>query len=82
MANPLPPDIPPSFWDDYRKRIEADLAQVRKDLAHLESGEMRLGERKVDGPWRDITEQWIKHYKHTIGTFEAMLAALNKKEPL
>ena len=59
------------------------MAEALKDLARLESGEMRLGERKVvGGLWRDITEQWIKHYKHTIGTFEAILAALNKKEPL
>jgi hypothetical protein len=80
MASPLPPGIPPAFWDDYQKRTEAELARARKDLAPLESGEMRLGERRGDGPWRDITEEWIAHHKRTIGTYEAILAALKRKE--
>ena len=80
MANPLPPSIPPSFWDDYQKRFEAELAQARKELAPLISGEKRLGERRGDEPWRDITEEWIAHHKRTIGTYEAILAALKRKE--
>jgi hypothetical protein len=49
-------------------------------LAPLISGEKRLGERRGDGPWRDITEEWIAHHKHTIGTYEAILAVLKRKE--
>jgi hypothetical protein len=41
---------------------------------------MRLGERRGDGPWLDVTEEWIAHHRHTIGTYEAILAALAKKE--
>jgi hypothetical protein len=80
MANPLPPGIPATFWDGYKKRIEADLAGVRRDLAPLEAGEMHLGSRTGDGPWRDVTGEWIAHHKRTIETFEAILAALAKKE--
>ena len=82
MALPLPPGIPPAFWDDYQKRIEAELAQARKDLAPLISGEKRLGERMGEGPWRDITQEWISHHNHTIGTYEAILAALKRGELL
>ena len=82
MPTPLPADIPLSFWDDYRKRIEADIAEARKSLAPLESGEQRLGERKIDEIWRDTTEEWIRHYRHTIRTFEVRLAALKKGELL
>ena len=82
MPTPLPTDIPLSFWDDYRKRIEADIAEARKELAPLESGERRLGERKSDGMWRDTTEEWIRHYRHVIRTFEVRLAALKKGELL
>ena len=80
MAQPLPPGVPPAFWDDYQKRIEAELAQARQELAPLISGEKRLGERRGDEPWRDITEEWIARHKHTIGTYEAILAALKRKE--
>jgi hypothetical protein len=82
MATPLPPDISPSFWEDYKKRIEADLAEVRRNLAPLESGGMHLGERKTGELWRDTTQQWITHHKRTIAKYEAMLAALNKGELL
>jgi hypothetical protein len=82
MANPLPPGIPPSFWDDYRKRYEAELDQARKDLAPLEAGEQRIGTRTGSGPWRDITQDWIEHHKRTIAKFEAILAALKKGQLL
>jgi hypothetical protein len=80
MTTPLPPGIPPSFWEEYRKRIEADIADVRRDLAPLEAGEMRLGSRQGGEPWRDVTGEWIEHHKRTIATYEAILAALAKKE--
>jgi len=55
------------------------MAAVRKDLAPLESGEMKLGSRTGDGPWKDVTGEWIEHHKRTIGTYEAILAALAKR---
>ena len=80
MANPLPQDIPASFWNDYRTRIEDDLAQTKRSLAPLESGHMHLGERKPGEPWKDITLDMIAMHKRTIATFEAILAALQRKE--
>jgi hypothetical protein len=82
MANPLPPGIPPEFWDDYRKRIEADIDEAKRDLAPLESGHMYLGERKGGEPWRDTTQEWIAQHKRTIAKYEAILAALKKGELL
>ena len=73
MAAPLPPGPP---LDDYQKRTEEELARARKDLAPLISGEKRLGERRGEGPWLDVTEEWIAHHRRTIATYEAILAAL------
>jgi hypothetical protein len=80
MANPLPPDVPQSFWDDYKKRIEADLAAILKDMAPLESGEIHLGSRTGAGPWGDLTRGWIIQRRCTIEKYEAILAALARKE--
>jgi hypothetical protein len=82
MANPLPPGIPPAFWNDYKKRIEANIAEVQRDLAPLESGEMSLAERKNGEAWRDTTQEWIAHHRQTIAQYEAMLAALKRGELL
>jgi len=68
----------PKFRAEYIKRIEADLAQIRKDLEPLESGQMQLRERNGSGPWVDKTQEWIQHHKRTIATYEAILAALKK----
>jgi hypothetical protein len=56
MANSLPPDLPPGFWDEYRKRIESDIASLRRDLDPLESGEMHLRSIGTDGVMHDVTE--------------------------
>jgi hypothetical protein len=82
MANPLPPGIPQSFWDDYRKRIEADIEEERKALVPLESGHMQLKRREGNDPWIDFTQHWIAHHKRTIEKYEAMLAALKKGQLL
>jgi hypothetical protein len=54
------------IWEDYIGRLQSDIEQIRKDLAPLESGGMRLGERTGAGPWRDVTQGWIEHHKRTI----------------
>ena len=82
MANPLPPGLPPSFWDEHRKQIEADLAEIRRDLAPLESGHMQIRERTGNEPWRNITASWIAHHKRTIAKYEARLDALKRGELL
>jgi hypothetical protein len=80
MANPLPPGLPPGFWDDYRKRIEADIAEAKRDLAPLESGEMHLRSGGTNGVMRDVTAHWIAHFRRVIKNYETILAALKRGE--
>jgi hypothetical protein len=80
MANPLPPDLPPRFWDDYRKRIESDIASLRRDLDPLESGEMHLRSIGTDGVMHDVTESWISHFRRTIKNYQSILEALKRSE--
>ena len=79
-ANSLPPRLPPGFWDDYRKRVEADIASLRRDLDPLESGEMHLRSIGTDGVMHDVTESWISHLRRTIKTYQAILDALKRGE--
>ena len=70
----------PRARKEYIKRIETELAQIREDLAPLESGEISLSERKGDGPWRDTTQEMIAFHKRNVETYEAILDALRKSE--
>src|SRR6516165_10316015 len=46
-----------SVWDDFIHRLEQDLAECRRDLELLESGQMQYRERKGDDPWVDTTQR-------------------------
>jgi hypothetical protein len=46
-------------------------------LTKATSGRFRLGKRSEDGPWLDITEQWVERHKRLILTFESLLVVLN-----
>jgi hypothetical protein len=70
--------IPSSFWDEYRAQIEEDLVESRRDLALLETGKLRFKQRMSDGPWRDVSQDWIAFHKDAIATCEARLAALKQ----
>lgn len=60
-------------WEAYARGIETDIAQLKKDIAPLEAGEMTLGERHGSGPWRDVTAESIARNKKAIATYEAIL---------
>jgi hypothetical protein len=45
--------------DHFIRQIEAELAREREDLAALESGQIHIGERSGNGPWRD-TVQYVR----------------------
>jgi hypothetical protein len=77
MANPLAHNTITSFWDDRRKQIEDSLAQERKRLQDFTLGRFRLGKRSEDGPWLDVTDEWVARHKRLILTFESILAALD-----
>ena len=46
-----------SVWDDFIHRLEQDLAECRRDLELLESGQMQHRERRDGGAWVDTTQR-------------------------
>jgi hypothetical protein len=60
-------------WKAYAKGVEADIAQIKKDLAPLEEGRMTIGERELGSPWRDVTQEMIARHKQNIATYETIL---------
>src|SRR5262245_4835979 len=62
MANASVSGTPLSFWYDRRRQIKAGLARERKNLEDFESGRLLMGQRSGDGPWRDVTKQWIENH--------------------
>jgi hypothetical protein len=67
------------FLEEYARRIEADIAEFKKDLAPLEAGELRHSERKGNGPWVDTTQREIDWHKRTIATYEAILNQIRRR---
>ena len=59
-----------SVWDDFIHRLEQDLAECRRDLELLESGQMQHRERRDGGAWVDTTQREIDWHKKTIGMYE------------
>jgi len=68
----------PSFWHERCLQIKAGLARERQNLEEFESGRFRMGRRSGDGPWLDVTEQWVDNQKRIISTFENLLNSLEK----
>ena len=67
-----------SVWGDHIRKIETELAELRTHVTLLESGKVKLGERRDNSPWVDITQRAIDRNKRVIETYEAILAALKK----
>ena len=61
-----------SVWDDLIHRLEQDLAECRRDLELLESGQIQHRERR-DGA-RGSTQREIDWHQKTIGMYEASYA--------
>ena len=61
--------------DEYLRDIEERrLPELRAQLAPLESGEMRLGERRGHGPWSDVTQREMDRLRRAIADYEALAA--------
>jgi hypothetical protein len=75
MGTPLPPGLPPGFWDAYRKRYEDDIVYWREELRRFESGEQR-----VTGNGRDETPHWIAHFRETIQKYQRIVDAVKRGE--
>jgi 2,3,4,5-tetrahydropyridine-2-carboxylate N-succinyltransferase len=54
----LRPLIEAAFADRARLADEGTVAAIRKTLAHLDRGELRVAERSADGSW--VTHAWVK----------------------
>jgi hypothetical protein len=65
-----------SVWDDFIHRLEQDLAECRRDLELLESGQMQHRERRDGGAWVDTTRGEIDWHKKTIGMYEGLIRKL------
>ena len=65
-----------SVWDDFIHRLEQDLAECRRDLELLESGQMHHRERRGGGPWIDTTQREIDWHKKTIGMYDGLIHKL------
>ena len=65
-----------SVWDDFIHRLEHDLAECRRDLELLESGQMQHRERRDGGAWVDTTQGEIDWHKKTIGMYEGLIRKL------
>jgi len=66
--------------NDYIRRIEMELERERSDLEPFLSGQMHIGERRGNEPWRDTTQAWIASRKRIIATYETILEALRKRQ--
>jgi hypothetical protein len=59
--------------DHYIERLKGEIVTLRAMLEPLESGKMRIGERRLDEPWLDATNAQIYHLKTTIAMYEAIV---------
>jgi hypothetical protein len=76
LRKPAPAEARVTAWDEYIREMEQDLAERRKSLKPLKSGQMRLGERIGADPWIDITQREIDRREKTIAVYEALLVRL------
>lgn len=67
-------------WVEYARGVEADIAKIKEYLTPLEAGEMKLGSREGDGPWRDVTQNAIDRERRVLQTYERILASVRAKE--
>jgi hypothetical protein len=65
-----------SVWDDFIHRLEQDLAECRRDLELLESGQMQHREHRDGGAWVDTTQREIDWQKKTIGMYGGLIRKL------
>jgi hypothetical protein len=63
-----------SFIDEYVADCKARATRLRAQLKTLESGELRLAERRPGTDWVDFTDREIERLKGAIAGFEAVVA--------
>ena len=64
----------------YAKGVEEQIKQNPRRSCAAGAGKMTFGERKGNGPWRDVTQDMIEHHKSPpLRTYELMLADLRAR---
>lgn len=66
----------------YTQEIEAEIKQLRENIAPLEFRGHKIGTRTPTGEWQDITESVIARNKQSIATYERILEAIRGKGSL
>ncbi len=59
--------------NSYIDTLKSEVAKLNSMLEPLESGKMRLGERKGGTPWRDTTQAQIDHIRRTIKIYQGII---------
>jgi hypothetical protein len=62
--------------DRILRAYHAEVARLRQQLAPLEAGLMRLGERRPKGRWKDITDKQIEYLRNGIAEYERSIVDL------
>jgi hypothetical protein len=65
-----------SVWHDFIHRLEQDMAECRRDLELLESGQLQYRERRAGGAWVETTQREIDWHKRTIGMYDGLIRKL------
>ncbi len=62
------------FPREYAAELEAEIADMKEDLAPLEAGTLHAQSRQGSGPWIDAAQEWAADLKRTIAHYERILA--------
>jgi len=67
------------LWDDFAKSLDSDIADLKKHLGWLQSGNVQIRHRGTDGQWSDSTKGEIEWHKSTIARLEALSVDARKR---
>src|SRR5690242_20326479 len=64
---------------EFRARVENTVADLNRDIALMESGQIKMKSKNGDEPWRDVTQESIARNKLIVSTHELILAGVDKR---
>ena len=67
--------------DDLLDQLKHEIANLKTMLEPLQSGKMRMGTRRLDGPWTDTTQAWVDHLSKTIKMYQAIVDSRDASRP-
>jgi hypothetical protein len=59
--------------DNYIEKLKTVIERLRSMLEPLETGKIRLSERKGNEPWHDVTQAQIDHLKRSIVVLQGIV---------